>query len=55
MKAGDEVPFDKYGSVRIIVIAEGYAMVRRYGLFPFVIRVKELQKRAKQNQKPEEV
>jgi hypothetical protein len=34
--------FHRHGEVRVMAIAEGYAMVRRRGCAPFVVSCKEL-------------
>lgn len=33
---------DEYGIIRVMVVAEGYAMCRRPGAVPFVIAVKHI-------------
>lgn len=47
MKAGDIVicklmRWDEPGEVRIMALAEGYAMVRRKGCMPFIVSEKDL-------------
>jgi len=37
-------------TVRIICIAEGYAMVRRKGAMPFVVKVKDLARAIPRNE-----
>ena len=34
---------DTHGTYRVMVVAEGYAMVRRKGCAPFLRRVKEIE------------
>lgn len=45
MEAGDIVPFDEIGPVKIMALKDNYVMVRRKGCVPFVVSMKDLLKR----------
>jgi hypothetical protein len=41
-KRGDMIPYDNFSHVKVMAVADGYAMVRRPRCMPFCISVKNL-------------